>query len=288
MSTQDTNRRNTSSSAALDLKSRHLNLGCGERFHPEWVNLDLHPANPSVRGWDLQEELPFADGSFDVVYHSHVLEHFSKAEGLRLLQRCCRVLRPKGIIRVAIPDLERIARLYLEALDKSVAGDRAWQNRYDWMLLEMYDQTVRDVSGGEMLTYLNRDPIPEQDFVASRLGGELRRLKTSRPEDTDQGPPRLGLRIRNLASRKIARLALGRKGIQAHDLGAMRISGEVHRWMYDRFSLARALEEAGFSSPRKLGATESSIVDWASFNLDTESDGTVYKPDSLFMEAIRA
>ena len=65
---------------------RCLNLGCGERFHPEWVNLDLHPTDTSVRGWDLQEGLPFPDGSFDVVYHSHVLEHFSKAEGLKVSQ----------------------------------------------------------------------------------------------------------------------------------------------------------------------------------------------------------
>jgi len=34
-------------------------------------------------------------------------------------------------------------------------------------------------------------------------------------------------------------------------------------------------------------SAESYIPDWASFNLDTEPDGTVYKPDSLYIEAIK-
>jgi SAM-dependent methyltransferase len=266
---------------------RCLNLGCGERFHPEWVNLDLHPANPSVREWDLQEELPFPECSFDVVYHSHVLEHFSKEDGLKFLKRCGHVLRPNGIIRVAVPDLEQIARLYLEALDKSVAGDPIWQARYEWVLLELYDQAVRESSGGEMIAYVRRDPIPERDFVASRIGGEFRQMTAPASKGAVQKSVKVPSRLRNLISRKTARLALGEQGMRAHDAGAFRITGEVHRWMYDRYSLAHALEQAGFRSPRKLEADESAVVGWSGFHLDTEHDGSVYKPDSLFMEANR-
>lgn len=57
--------------------------------------------------------------------------------------------------------------------------------------------------------------------------------------------------------------------------------------MCDRYSLAQTLEKAGFNSARKLGAAESAIPAWTSFNLDTEPDGKVYKPDSLYMEATR-
>lgn len=267
---------------------RCLNLGCGERFHPEWVNLDLHPAKPSVRGWDLQEELPFADGFFDVVYHSHVLEHFSKAEGLEFLKRCWRVLRPSGIIRVAVPDLEQIVRLYLEALDKSSAGDPIWQARYEWILLELYDQAVRESSGGQMIEYVRRVPIPERDFVASRIGGEFRRMTALASKDTVQRSVKVSSKLRNLVSRKTARLALGERGMRAHDAGAFRITGEVHRWMYDSYSLAHALKQAGFRSSHKVEADESAIAGWSGFQLDTEPDGSVYKPDSLFMEAVRA
>jgi SAM-dependent methyltransferase len=267
---------------------RGLNLGCGERFHKDWVNLDLHPANPSVQEWDLHRELPFPDSSFDVVYHSHVLEHFSKAEGLKFLKRCWRVLQPNGIIRVAVPDLEQIARLYLEALDKSVAGDPIWQARYEWILLELYDQVVRESSGGEMLAYVRRNPIPEEEFVASRIGGEFRRMTAPASKGAVQKSGKVPSKLRNLVLRKTARLVLGQKGMRAHDAGAFRIAGEVHRWMYDRYSLAHALEQAGFQSPHKVDANESAVAGWSGFQLDTEPDGSVYKPDSLFMEATRA
>ena len=262
-----------------------LNVGCGERFHSDWTNIDIHPVAPSVRRWDLSKGLPFPDSSFHVVYHSHVLEHFSKMDGLKFLRECFRVLRNNGIIRVAVPDLEQIARVYLEALDKAVAGDRVWQDRYEWMLLEMYDQTVRNSSGGDMLAYLRREPIPEKEFVESRIGGEFRRVTADSAGAPTKQTQKPISRLLNLTWRRFARLALGRRGIQAHDLGAFRLSGEVHRWMYDRYSLGRALEQAGFTSPRKVGPTESAVPNWTIFDLDTEPDGRTYKPDSLYMEA---
>src|ERR1700730_4755324 len=96
----------------------YLNLGCGYHFHPDWVNLDLQPSVPQVRRWDLRKRLPFDDASVDFVYHSHVLEHFSRKEGQKFMRECHRVLRPGGIIRVAVPDLERIAKLYLESMER--------------------------------------------------------------------------------------------------------------------------------------------------------------------------
>jgi hypothetical protein len=45
---------------------------------------------------------------------------------------------------------------------------------------------------------------------------------------------------------------------------------------------------AGFQDPIQKGAAQSQISNWSSFNLDTLADGTVVKPDSLFMEAKRA
>jgi hypothetical protein len=49
----------------------------------------------------------------------------------------------------------------------------------------------------------------------------------------------------------------------------------------------RLLEDCGFQQIVRRTATESYIPDWPEFNLDTEPDGSVYKPDSLFMEAIK-
>jgi predicted SAM-dependent methyltransferase len=265
-----------------------LNLGCGSRFHPAWTNFDIQPSSAGVRRWDLQKELPFPDESFDVVYHSHVLEHFTKADGLSFLKRCFRVLRRGGTIRVAVPDLERIARLYIEALDKSLNGDPVWRERYEWILLEMYDQTVRNYSGGEMLSYMRRDPMPQREFVAARMGCELKASAVAPSKSPSARASEYGFSaLRGYFSRKLAQLALGPEGLRAHDVGRFRLSGEIHSWMYDRYSLASLLERAGFASPRQVQAAESTIPGWSGYNLDTQPDGSVYKPDSLYMEAFR-
>ena len=57
--------------------------------------------------------------------------------------------------------------------------------------------------------------------------------------------------------------------------------------MYDRYSLARLLRDSGFRDPVRREANESLIPGWTKFNLDTEPDGTVYKPDSMYMEAVK-
>ena len=90
-----------------------LNVGCGQRFHADWVNVDLVPADSSVRACDISKGLPFDDGQFDAVYHSHVLEHLDPAAGRALLAECLRVLKPGGVVRIVVPDLEQIATCLL-------------------------------------------------------------------------------------------------------------------------------------------------------------------------------
>src|SRR6185436_2450514 len=85
-----------------------------------------------------------------------------------------RVLSPGGILRVATPDLEQICRLYLSKLGEAAAGMA--QADYDWMMLELYDQAVRERVGGNMLAYLAQTPLPNEDFVFGRIGEEGRSL----------------------------------------------------------------------------------------------------------------
>src|SRR5687767_1836788 len=148
-----------------------LNVGCGNHFHPAWTNLDLHP-KPGVIQHDLHAPLPFPDTTFDAVYHSHVLEHLPHAEAPAFLRDCARVLRPGGTIRVVVPDLETIARLYLSSLEAALTGDPKAAAAYDWIVLELLDQMVRTQSGGEMLSYWQQKPMPAQDFVLERMGEE--------------------------------------------------------------------------------------------------------------------
>ncbi len=276
---------------------RCLNLGCGDRFHPDWENLDYAPASPKVRAHDLRTGIPYPDGSFDVVYHSHVLEHFSRRAGFHFLRECHRVLRISGILRIAVPDLERIASLYLASLEKARGGLAGSRNNYEWMVLEMYDQTVRDKTCGEFVDYFQQDPFPNWDFVVSRWGSQATIFQkvfgkaSGRTENSAAQPPTAwGYVFRNpgrVLRDKFLRFVLGEQDWQSLQLGRFRRSGEIHLWMYDSFSLGELLQRAGFAHPQRYSATESQIPNWSAFHLDSEPDGSTYKSDSLFMEAVK-
>jgi predicted SAM-dependent methyltransferase len=279
------------------MRSSNLNLGCGNRFHPDWENLDFSPVAPAVRACDLRKGIPFPDASFSVVYHSHVLEHFSKNAGAGFLRECYRVLKPGGIIRVAVPDLQRIAALYLEAFDKASQGIPGWADNYDWMLLEMYDQTVRMRTCGELVEYFRRDPIPNWNFVHQRWGVQadilLKALRvTEEPAEQVPAPSgrAWGYVFRNpgtVLRNKLARLILGEDDWRALQVARFRNQGEIHQWMYDEYSLGRLLKDVGFADTQRFSAAESQIPQWSNFHLDSEPDGTVYKPDSLYMEGTK-
>jgi SAM-dependent methyltransferase len=274
----------------------YLNLGCGRRFHPGWVNLDFSPVAPNVRAHDLRKGIPYPDETFDVVYHSHVLEHLSKWDAPTFLRECRRVLRPGGLIRIAVPDLEQIARLYLEALEKASHGMPGWAENYDWMLLEMYDQAVREYPGGSCNAFYSQDSIPNWDFVYRRVGAEAEvalayiRATTRQDSQAVQSSSKLRYIFRNpwkFVQHRLLKLLLSKDDYKALRIGRFRKQGEIHEWMYDAYSLARLLREAGFHNPQRCGATESQIPNWAQYCLDNESDGAPYKPDSMYMEALK-
>jgi SAM-dependent methyltransferase len=275
----------------------YLNLGCGSRYHPDWINIDIVPHGPEVIQHDLSRGIPLPDASCDVVYHAAVLEHMRRSDAAAFLAECYRVLKPGGIMRVGVPDLEKICQLYLSRLAAALNGDEAAAHDYDWIMLELYDQTVREKSGGGMLDYLRQNPLPNETFVYERIGEEGRQLvKTLRQQDslsrclfsTLLHRLRRGLRtLPGAAKRRMLWWLLGAEGMRAFDIGRFRLSGEVHQWMYDRYSLAQLLIAAGFQDPRLQDASTSRIPDWTSFHLDTLPDGQVIKPDLFFMEAIK-
>lgn len=252
---------------------RLLNLGCGGHFHPDWVNVDIVPQDPQVMQHDLQSRLPFENSSFAAVYHSHVLEHIPKNQAAAFLGECHRVLAPGGVLRVVVPDLEMITRLYLKYLDEAVAGDEEAAKRHEWMTLELLDQLAREESGGEMLKYWQLNPMPAEDYVIERMGREVLNyvnpyralLSDHAPETAAPEPPQA----------------------DAEQVGRFRLGGEVHKWMYDRRSVRVLLEQCGFLEFKVCKADESRILDFNTYGLDIHGDGPIRKPDSLFVEAIK-
>lgn len=255
-----------------------LNLGCGTRRHAAWTNVDLVPAGPDVIACDLRRPLPFPAGSFQAVYAAHVLEHLVPAEAARLLAEVLRLLAPGGIVRIVVPDLEGIARAYLESLERassSPSPERRWEHR--WMTVELLDQLVRETPGGLMRRWWACDPVPARGFIEARLGQEA---------------------AAGIAAVAAARQSSGSAAVEAGEIfsampatprAARRFAtlGERHRWMYDHVSLGDVLAAAGFAEVRRTDANTSRIADFAEACLDADSAGRPWKPDSLYMEGVK-
>ena len=267
-----------------------LNIGCGCITHPDWINLDIAPISSIVKSFDLRRGLPEINASTDVCYSSHVLEHLSTVEAEFLVQECFRVLKSGGIVRLVVPDLEQIVRGYLRCLEKVDLGEE--DSDYDWMVLELIDQLVRDRQGGEMANYLGQIHLKNEGFVASRIGFELENFRAAKQKTIFEKlkSKRAGwfvTRIRNKIAEGMVFAIAGRQAQQSFREGIFRQSGEVHRWMYDRYSLSRLLTKSGFSNIRVCQADESGIMNFNHYELDTYH-GKTRKPDSLFIEAVKS
>jgi SAM-dependent methyltransferase len=64
--------------------------------------------------------------------------------------------------------------------------------------------------------------------------------------------------------------------------------GELHRWMYDKYTLQALLEDVGFADVREHTYCSSGIDGWQQFNLDSNDDGDVYKPNSVYIEGVKS
>lgn len=125
-----------------------INVGCGQTPTKGWRNFDnslslrltkipflpelLHNArileasqyqfihfahSNSIEHGDVTKGLPLSDGSVDVLYSSHMLEHLDREEASLFLKEARRVLCSGGIIRLAVPDLHKHVQQYIASED---------------------------------------------------------------------------------------------------------------------------------------------------------------------------
>lgn len=74
--------------------------------------------------------LPFRDGSFDIVFHQGLLEHFRKPVAELLLRENIRILKPGGLLLVDVPQRYHsytLVKHLLIAVDKWFAG---WERSF--------------------------------------------------------------------------------------------------------------------------------------------------------------
>ncbi len=274
---------------------KYLNLGCGPKYisSEDWINADMLPYGKDVIRCNFLNGIPLQSNQFDLVYHSHVLEHFSKKDGENFIKECYRILNVGGVIRIAMPNLEEIAKQYLSNIEKGLnAADEDADKDYDWIMLEMYDQTVRNNPGGLMLDYLTQENMSNAKYVYGRIGDDAKKWRKSTDDEEKVMSRGVGSITKRLLKKpslifeafKIVylRLVLSNKGYLNYKIGKFRNGGEIHQWMYDRYSLTRLLKNIGFNDITLRTATTSFIKEWSSFKLDNPNETA-----SIFIEAVK-
>jgi predicted SAM-dependent methyltransferase len=159
------------------VKALKLNLGCGPVQPPGWVNVDgsnrawlasrlswldrllvrvrLFPPTEFNRQTicvNLLRSFPWANDSVDALYMGEILEHFSRADGDKVLRECFRVLKRGGIIRIRVPDNARFWGNYVEEYRKTKALPRSdWTlDHTRWIEMFFHDICIRRPLFGSM------------------------------------------------------------------------------------------------------------------------------------------
>jgi SAM-dependent methyltransferase len=158
-----------------------LNIGCGTKMDWQWNNVDYSPyarlahhpfvasllhrvgllsheryetlalVDPSIVNWNLLHGIPFKDNTFDVVYHSHFLEHIDRDYAPCILKECHRVLKRDGSLRNVVPDLYSAVMFYVSSVVQLENGDQSSLKRHQEAIDGLFEQMVRRQPSGAKL-----------------------------------------------------------------------------------------------------------------------------------------
>lgn len=90
-----------------------IHVGCGKRnFGKDWWHVDGH----SFKHVDSKDVClgMFKQNQVDLIYASHFLEYLEPKKAKYLLGRWLYILKPGGTVRLAVPDIMVMMRLYLD------------------------------------------------------------------------------------------------------------------------------------------------------------------------------
>ncbi len=100
-------------------ESCKINLGCGGKLLPGFVNADLANNWSSVQPdvvCDVTGPLPFPDDYADEVHAYHLLEHIWRWKATDCLKEWVRVLKPNGLLVLEMPCFDKISLIIAHSI----------------------------------------------------------------------------------------------------------------------------------------------------------------------------
>ena len=164
-----------------------VHVGCGITNSPEFINVDARPlAHIHVATDDITSLSDFETGTVDLVYMCHILEHIKRDDLRKVLSEMKRVLRVGGVLRLSVPDFDRLVEVYnasgkdINAISKQLMGgqDHEYNIHYSVFNRRRLSDLLKEVGFREVVPW-DPDNCEHHDFKdrASRRmkvnGGEI-------------------------------------------------------------------------------------------------------------------
>lgn len=141
-----------------------LHLGCREKKIYGYVNIDIRPEVKPDLVEDCFELPSFKDNSVDAIYTCHMLEHCPRHQYHEVLKRWFNILRPNGILRISVPDMEELSHYLVNNLGspKAVreiqnlmfgAQKHPYDYHYQGFTFSSLQNDLRDVGFKECIEY---------------------------------------------------------------------------------------------------------------------------------------
>ena len=89
-----------------------LHLGCGKRYLEGYIHVDIAEFEHSDYQLPIDDLSTFKDNTAKEIYASHVLEYFDRNDVINVLTEWKRVLKPSGILRLAVPNFPKLVEVY--------------------------------------------------------------------------------------------------------------------------------------------------------------------------------
>lgn len=136
----------------------YLHLGCGCVLIPSFINLDIREETNAEK-LSLVYPLDYDSDLFDLVYSSHILEHFPRKQTLAVLKEWVRVLKRNGTLRLSVPDLEALIKIYsktkeLEQIIGPLYGGQDYRYNYHQTAFDF--KTLKNLMQKAGLTAIHR------------------------------------------------------------------------------------------------------------------------------------
>jgi len=250
-------------------KKLFYNLGSGGSFqHPAWTNVDI-PSDwydgkiDIPLDFETLQPLPIEHGTAEVIYTAHTLEHLSQEAANNLLKCAYQILKPGGVLRIVLPDVDYYWANYLA------------KNTKDFYLCNVNEDTV-----SLKLKHSPKDISIEQGFLYEVVSSACSAIDMDfeSPISTDEF-------IRAAKEKDFVDLlnwCVDHVDARAHS--DLKMLG-FHRNWWNRTKLRECLVQAGFSKSNILDSTFGQSSQRVLRNTRYFDLGSTYQQISLYVEA---